>query len=102
MDNYNNVVRSVRNQPSLQRDVGTLAEEAGKKTKGGAVYNEGDTVVPKIANVKLYSTASDSGKAVATLSKGDEMIFMGEEKDGYLKVESGSGSGWVKKVLVTK
>jgi len=35
MDNYNNVVKSVRNQPSLQRDVGTLADEAGKKVKGG-------------------------------------------------------------------
>jgi hypothetical protein len=30
------------------------------------------------------------------------MIFMGEEKDGFLKVESGSGGGWVKKVLVTR
>lgn len=102
MDNYNNIVKSVRSQPSLQRDVGSLADEAGKKTKSGAVYNEGDTVVPKIANVKLYSTPSDAGKAVATLSKGDEMIFMGEEQGGYMKVESGSGSGWVKKVLVTK
>jgi hypothetical protein len=102
MDNYNNIVKSVRSQPSLQRDVGSLADEAGRKTKSGAVYNEGDTVVPKIANVKLYSQASDGSKAIATLSKGDEMIFMGEEKDGYLKVESGNGSGWVKKVLVQK
>ena len=102
MDNYNNVVKSVRNQPSLQRDVGTLSDEAGKKVKGGAVFNEGDTIVPKIANVKLFATPAESGKAVATLSKGDEMIFMGEEKDGFLKVESGNGSGWVKKVLVSK
>jgi hypothetical protein len=102
MDNYNNVVRSVRGQPSLHRDVGTLAEEAGKKSKGGAVFNEGDTVVPKIANVKLLSQPSDSGKTVATLSKGDEMIVVGEEKDGFLQVESGSGAGWVKKVLVSK
>jgi hypothetical protein len=102
MDNYNNIVRSVRSQPSLQRDVGTLSEEAGKKTKGGAVFNEGDTIVPKIANVKLFASPADGAKTVATLSKGDEMIFMGEEKDGFLKVESGSGSGWVKKVLVSK
>jgi hypothetical protein len=102
MDNYNNIVRSVRGNPSLQRDVGSLADEAGKKTKGGAVYNEGDTVVPKIGNVKLFSQASDASKAVATLSKGDEMIYMGEEKAGFLKVESGSGSGWVKKVLITR
>jgi curli biogenesis system outer membrane secretion channel CsgG len=102
MDNYNNVVKSVRNQPSLQRDVGSLADEAGKKVKGGAVFNEGDTIVPKIGNVKLFATPADGGKAVATLSKGDEMIFMGEEQNGFLKVESGSGSGWVKKVLVSK
>jgi curli biogenesis system outer membrane secretion channel CsgG len=102
MDNYNNIVRSVRGQPSLQRDVGTLADEAGKKTKGGAVYNEGDTIVPKIGNLKVYSAPSDTSKAVVTLGKGEEMIFMGEEKDGYLKVESSSGGGWVKKVLVTR
>ncbi|HEY0683471.1 MAG TPA: CsgG/HfaB family protein [Steroidobacter sp.] len=102
MDNYNNIVRSVRSQPSLQRDVGTLAEEAGKKTKGGAVYNEGDTIVPKLGNLKVYSSPSDTSKTVATLAKGEEMIFMGEEQDGYLKIESSSGGGWVKKVLVTR
>ena len=102
MDNYNNIVRSVRGQPSLQRDVGTLADEAGKKVKGGAVYNEGDTIVPKIGNLKVYSSPSDASKPVATLSKGEEMIFMGEEQDGYLKIESSNGGGWVKKVLVTR
>jgi uncharacterized protein YgiM (DUF1202 family) len=95
-------VRSVRGQPSLHRDVGTLAEEAGKKTKSGAVFNEGDTVVPKIANVKLLAQPSDAAKTVATLSKGEEMIVIGEEQDGYLQVESGAGGGWVRKVLVTK
>lgn len=102
LDNYNNIVRSVRSQPSLQREVGTLADEAGRKTKAGAVYNEGDTVVPKIGNLKMYSQATDTSKTISTLSKGDEMIIMGEEKDGYLKVESSNGSGWVKKILITK
>ncbi len=102
MDNYNNVVRSVRNQPSLQREVGSLADEAGKQVKSGAVFSEGDTIVPKIANVKLLASPADGATAVATLSKGDEMIFMGEEENGFLKVESGSGAGWVKRVLVSK
>ena len=101
MDNYNNVVRSVRGQPSLHRDVGSLAEEAGKKNKGGAVFNEGDVLHPKIANVKLFAQPSE-GKTVATLTRSDEIIYMGEEKDGFVNVESGSGSGWVKKVLVAK
>ena len=102
MDNYNNIVRSVRGQPSLHRDVGTLAEEAGKKTKSGAVFEEGDTLVPKISNVKLYSQASDGAGTVATLGKSDEMIYMGEEQNGFIRVESGKGGGWIKKVLVTK
>jgi curli biogenesis system outer membrane secretion channel CsgG len=103
-DNYNNIVRVIRNDPSLQRDVGTLAQEAasGGTTKAGAVFNEGDVLFPKIAGVKLMGSAGEAGKAVATLEKGDEMIYMGEEQGGYLKVESGKGSGWVKKILVAK
>lgn len=103
-DNYNNVVRVIRNDPNLQRDVGTLAQEAaaGGKTKAGAVYNEGDVLMPKIAGVKLMAGAGDAGKIVATLAKGDELIYMGEEQGGYLKVECGKGSGWVKKILVAK
>jgi hypothetical protein len=103
-DNYNNIVRVIKNDPNLQRNVGTLAQEAasGGSTKAGAVYNEGDVVMPKIAGVKLMGSAGEAGKVVATLEKGDELIYMGEEKDGYLKVEAGKGSGWVKKILVAK
>jgi hypothetical protein len=103
-DNYNNVVRVIRNDPSLQRNVGSLAQEAaaGGSTKAGAVFNEGDVLYPKIGGVKLMGTAGDGGKVLATLAKTDEMIYMGEEQNGYLKVESGSGSGWVKKILVAK
>ncbi len=103
-DNYNNIVRVIRNDPTLQRDVGTLAQEAaaGGSTKAGAVFNEGDVLYPKIGGVKLMGSAGDGGKVIATLAKTDEMIYMGEEQSGYLKVESGSGSGWVKKILVAK
>jgi hypothetical protein len=103
-DNYNNIVRAVRNDPSLHRDVGTLAQEAaaGGSTKAGAVYNEGDVLYPKIAGVKIMAAAGEAGKAIATLDKGEELIYMGEEQNGFLKVESGKGGGWVKKILVAK
>ena len=103
-DNYNNVVRVIRNDPTLQRDVGSLAQEAaaGGSTKAGAVYNEGDVLYPKIAGVKILGSAADAGKAVAMLDKGEELIYMGVEENGFLKVESGKGGGWVKKILVTK
>jgi curli biogenesis system outer membrane secretion channel CsgG len=104
VDNYNNVVMAVRNQPSLHRNVGTLAQEAaaGGATKAGAVFAEGDVLLPKINNVKLMADASDGARVVQTLAKTDELIFMGEEKDGFLKVESGKGGGWVKKILVAR
>lgn len=103
-DNYNNIVRAIRNDPNLQRDVGTLAQEAasGGKTRAGAVYNEGDVLFPKIAGVRIMAAAADAGKAVATLGKGEELIYMGVEENGFLKVESGKGGGWVKKILVMK
>ena len=45
MDNYNKIVGVVRGDPSLQRNVGTLKEEAaGGTRKAGAVFNEGDVV----------------------------------------------------------
>ena len=104
MDNYNQIVGVVRNDASLQRNVGTLKEEAaaGGTRKAGAVFNEGDTLAPKIAGVKLLASPSDTAKVVATLTRADEMVVVGEEKDGYIQVESGSGKGWVRMTLVQK
>ena len=103
-DNYNNIVRVIRNDPNLQREIGSLAQEAaaGGSTKAGAVFNEGDVLFPKIAGVKIMGGASDSARPVATLDKGEELIYMGAEENGFVQVESGKGGGWVKKILVTK
>jgi Curli production assembly/transport component CsgG len=104
MDNYNQIVGVVRGDPSLQRNVGTLKQEAagGGTRKAGAVFNDGDTLGPKIAGVKLMASASETAKVVATLGRGDEMVVVGEEKDGFIEVETGSGKGWVKMTLVSK
>ena len=102
LDNFNQVVRAVRNDPSLQRDVGTLAQEAGRKTKAGAVYAEGDVLHPKIASVKLVAQAKDGAKILKALNKGDELIFSGKDQNGYVEVETNYGTGWVKKILITR
>jgi hypothetical protein len=104
MDNYNKIVQAVKGDESLQRDVGSLKQEAaaGGKKGTGAPMAEGDVVTPKIANVKLLSGPSDGAKAVATLPKGEELIVIGEEKDGFVNVQGNAGSGWVKKILVNK
>jgi hypothetical protein len=104
MDNYNGIVRTVRNDASLQRSVGTLKTEAsaGGTTKAGAVFSEGDVVVPKIANVRMLAQPTEAGKPVATLKAGEELVVIGGDKDGYLNVQGATGSGWVRTVLVTK
>jgi hypothetical protein len=86
----------------LQRDVASLSEEAGKRVKAGDVFNEGDILRPKIANVKVLALPSDAANPVTTLAKNDELIFMGKEQDGFVSVETSKGAGWVKKVLVTR
>ena len=104
MDNYNGIVRTVRNDPSLQRSVATLKAEAsaGGSTKAGAVFSEGDVVATKIANVRLLSQATDGAKPLATLAAGEELVVIGAEKDGYVNVQGAGGSGWIKTVLVLK
>jgi hypothetical protein len=103
-DNYNNIVRSVRNDPSLQRSVGTLRAEAaaGGARRGGAVFEEGDVLLPKIANVRILAEPADSAKVLATLPRGEEMVVVGAEQAGFVNVQSSTATGWVKKVLVEK
>ncbi|MGV6807940.1 MAG: CsgG/HfaB family protein [bacterium] len=104
VDNYNNIVRSVRNQPSLHRNVGTLAQEAamgGKKASGPGV-GAGDVIYAKINNLKLYSGPDKSSTVKAKLSKSEDLIFMGEEQNGFLLIESAQGGGWVQKILIKK
>jgi hypothetical protein len=102
LDNYNKVVQVVLNDPTLQRNVGTLKQEAGTVTTAGAVFNEGDIVTPKIANVRVMATADDSAKPIATLGHGEQLVVIGAEQNGYVQVQGGSASGWVKKVLLVR
>jgi len=104
MDNYNNIVSVVRNDPTLQRKVGTLAQEAaaGGQTKAGAVFSEGDVLIPKIANIKLMSGPADDSKVLATLPRTEELVVIGTVENGFVNVQSAAASGWIKLVLVSK
>ena len=101
-DNYNGIVRAVRGNPGLQRNVASLSQETASVAKAGAVFNEGDVLRPKIANVRLFPQPSEEGQPLAVLARGEELIFMGKEKDGFVSVETSKGGGWVKKVLIGK
>ncbi len=104
VDNYNNIVIAVRGQPSLHRDVGSLAQEAalGGTAASGPVWNEGDVVYAKINNVKLLDNTSDETSVIALLQKSDDLIYMAVEENGFVWVETEYGGGWVKKALITR
>jgi curli biogenesis system outer membrane secretion channel CsgG len=104
LDNYNSIVRVVRDDPTLHRNVGTLKQEAaaGGATRAGAVFNEGDVVVPKIANVRLLAQPAETAKVLSTLGRSDELVVIGGSKDGYVNVQGATASGWVRIVLVEK
>jgi hypothetical protein len=123
LDNYNNIVMAVRAGPNaqyrfsfdpvlgtytrtsaLQRNVGTLEEEAaaGGETKAGAVFGEGDVIGPKIAGVQIVESPADGAKVVTTLQRGDEVVVIGPSMGGFVKVQAPKGAGWVKVVLMSK
>jgi curli biogenesis system outer membrane secretion channel CsgG len=102
LDNWNNIVRSVRNNPSLVRTDETLKTAAAKVAKAGDGMEAGDVLLAKIKGVKLYGDASKKARVIATLARDDELIYTGQDKDGFISVQSGEGEGWVEKVLVRK
>jgi len=102
LDNWNKIVLSVRNNPSLIQAKASPASQANAaaSVRAGAGA-AGDVYVPKIAGVKVYRAANE-GAELMTLSRSDEMIFEGQEQDGFMKVATPKGSGWVKAIMVRK
>ncbi len=59
-------------------------------------------MVPKIAGVKVLRQPRDGGGDLQTLGRNDEVILAGDEQNGYTKVTTSRGDGWVKSILLRK
>lgn len=65
--------------------------------------NEGDILVGKIGNIRLFAEPSKKAVSNGTLTKHEELIYTGTEANGYYSVTTANkGDGWVEKVLVKK
>jgi hypothetical protein len=93
-DNFNVIVQSIRANPSLM--------VRAKAPKAGAVYNEGDVLRAKINGVQVLKAPKEGGTPVVTLKRGEEVVYLGEETAGFLKVLAPDGEGWVRKLVVSK
>jgi len=91
---------------TARREVSTGGQAAATEGVTGpaatAAFGEGDVVTPKIANVKLQAQPADDAKTVGTLTKADELVVIGGEKNGFVNVQGATGAGWVKAVLVSR
>jgi curli biogenesis system outer membrane secretion channel CsgG len=104
LNNYNEIVGVVRNQKSIVAPTAApvVAQNAANSVQAGAVFNSGDTLSPKIPGVKIFQSALNTSKVVVTLKRDDQVVYLGEEANDFLKVQGADGEGWVDKRLMKK
>jgi Curli production assembly/transport component CsgG len=103
LDNWNNIVKTIRGNASLiQAKAGVAAQANAAGSVRAGAGNAGDVYVAKIAGVKALRAPAEGSGEIATLSKTDEVIFEGEERDGFIKVATSNGTGWVKAIMMKK
>ncbi|MFG6439272.1 CsgG/HfaB family protein [Roseateles sp. LKC17W] len=101
LDNYNKIVQTIRDQPTLVRTSSAAGEaNAAASTKAEAPQQAGQMLAAKISNVKAYAEPSRDSAVVATLNRSDELVATGEVKNGFVKVDAANFSGWVQRTLV--
>ena len=104
LDNFNKIVANMKADPEMmaRADKFKATGLTGSDVKAGSGFGEGDVLMPKIDNVKVLAEPSDGARQAGTVKKSDELVFLGQEKDGYVKVQGSTVEGWVKKTLVSK
>lgn len=102
LDNYNKIVQQIRSQPSLIRTSSTAsAVNAKASLRAGDPVAAGAIVYSRLSAVKVYSEPRSGSKVLGTLTRDGEAIASGEERNGYVKIDSdGVSGGWVQRTLV--
>ena len=102
LDNYNKIVQTIRNTPSLIR-TGSVESRVNARasTLSGTPVTAGASVYARLSSVKVYSEPRTNSKLVTTLKRSEEAIATGEEKDGFVRIDGENVSGgWVQRSLV--
>jgi len=95
------VTGTAREADRLGKEVGI---NQGGNTKSQKSDNRelqpGDVLQGKISNLSVYTESRKDAPVLMRVSKSEEMIYMGEESAGLLRVTTTKGEGWVEKILV--
>ncbi len=88
-----------KNYAEFQR---TLAAQPVNAPGTSVNLAAGDTLIGKISGVKVYEQPSKTAPKLMQLSKTDEVVYMGDERDGLYRVTTAKGEGWADKLLLKK
>ena len=102
LDNYNNIVRDVRDDPSLLASTSEVGQQNAEQSLQASDFAPGAVLSAKLANVKVTAAAEKGSEVVATLTKGEEVVFLGESEDGFLLIQGAEAEGWVREILMTE
>jgi hypothetical protein len=103
LDNWNSIVRNIRNNPSLvQTRAGVASQQNAAMSVTANAGVAGDVLVAKIAGVKVLRQPRDGSGELQTLGRNEEVILAGEDQNGFTKVTTSHGDGWVKAILLRR
>lgn len=100
LDNYNNIVRDVRNDPSLLVSTSAVAQQNAAVSLQAVNHRPGAVLRAKLDNVKVLEGPERGADVVSKLKKGEEVVFMGDAEDGYLYVQGSEAEGWVQEFML--
>ncbi|HJV74262.1 MAG TPA: glutaredoxin domain-containing protein [Noviherbaspirillum sp.] len=89
--------QAAANSPSVNPPV-----TPNQTVHAGVGLQAGDALIGKIPGVQVYVRASKTSPRLLALGKGEEVIYMGEEREGFFRVTSPQGEGWIDKLLAKK
>lgn len=103
LDNYNNIVKSIRNMPSLSTPTAgpASAENALAAVKANP-FNVGDVVQGKIGGVKVMASPDTNSRLLFSLKKGEEVVVLDGGNGNFLKIQAAAGEGWADARLLRK
>ena len=103
VDNWNNIVRNIRDNPSIiQARPGLASQQNAAASVKANAGQAGDVMMPKINGVKVLRAPADGAGELQSLTKNDEVLLLGDERNGFVKVTATRGDGWVKAILLRK
>ena len=118
LDNWNNVVKTMRDNPALQRTNMTARQEEVEKpvlpppssvalpgetqAKAPAGFEKGDVLIGKIGGVKVFAEPSEKSKTLRALGRTDTVMFLGRKVNRFLNVQGEKGSGWIDKMFLKR